>query len=178
MELDELHVDQVSTGPHRHGVAIGSVLPRVRRDFPTTTDATGRQHNGLGAEDDEAAAFALVTETAGDAFAVFQQPANCAFHMHVEALMHAFVLQRADHLQARAVTDMGQPRVGVSAEIALQHPAVLGPIEHRAPLFQFADAVRRLLRVKLRHPPLVQKLSAFHRVAEVDFPVIARVDVA
>ena len=45
MELHEFHVDQVGTGPHRHGMAVGRVLPRVRRDLPATADAAGGQHH-------------------------------------------------------------------------------------------------------------------------------------
>jgi hypothetical protein len=47
-------------------------------------------------------------------------------------LVDAVVLQRADHLQPGAVAHVGQPRVAVAAEVALQDAAV-GVRSNRAP---------------------------------------------
>ena len=98
--------------------------------------------------------------------------------MDGDALMDAVILQRADHFQAGAVADVGQARITMAAEIALQNPAVLGAVEHRAPGFQFADAVRRFLGVQFGHAPVVEVLAAAHGVGEMDAPVVAVVDVA
>ena len=100
-----------------------------------------------------------------------------ALHVHVDALMDAVILQRADHLQAGAVAHVSQPRIAVAAEVPLQDASVVGPIEHRAPGLELADAVGRFLGVQLRHPPVVHVLAAAHRVGEVDLPVVAIVDV-
>ena len=91
--------------------------------------------------------------------------------------MDAVILQRADHFEAGAVADVGQARILVAAEIALQDAAVLRAVEHRAPRFQLADAIGRFLGVQLGHPPVVHVLAAAHRVGEVDLPVVAVVDV-
>ena len=88
------------------------------------------------------------------------------------------LLQGADDLQAGAVADVGQPRVGVAAEVALADPAVLGAVEQRAVGLQLPHPVGRLLGVQLGHPPVVEELSAAHGVAEVDLPVVLRVGVA
>ena len=56
----------------------------------------------------------------------------------------AVVLQRADHLEARAVADVREPRIAVAAEVALQDAAVRRAIEHRAPRFELADTRRAL----------------------------------
>ena len=98
--------------------------------------------------------------------------------MNIDALMDAVILQGADHLEARAVAHVRQPRIAMAAEIALQNAAVLGAIEHRAPGFELAHARRRFLGVQLRHAPIVQILAAAHGVGEVDAPVVAIVDVA
>jgi hypothetical protein len=45
------------------------------------------------------------------------------------------------------------------------------------PRLELAHAIRRLLRVQLRHPPAVDVLAAAHRVGEVDLPVVAIVHV-
>ena len=66
------------------------------------------------------------------------------------------VLERADHLEAGPVADVGEPRVRVAAERPLQDAAVRGPVEDGAPVLELADAVGRLLRVELGHARVVQ----------------------
>ena len=60
---------------------------------------------------------------------------------------HDFLLQSSDDLQAGAVTDVGQPRVGVAAEVPLADPPVLGAVEQRAVGLQLPNPVGRLLGV-------------------------------
>ena len=141
-------------------------------------DAAGRQHHGLGLEELEAAAFAFVAERAGDAVAVFEQREDGALHVEVDALMDAVILQRADHLESRAIADVREARIAMAAEIALQDAAVLGAVEERAPGFEFAHAVGRFLGVEFGHARIVQILSAAHGVGEMDAPVVAVVDIA
>ena len=90
----------------------------------------------------------------------------------------AVLLERADHLEAGAVADVREARILVTAEVALEDAAVLRAIEERAPLLELVDAVGRFHRVELRHAPLIQVAAALHRVAEVDLPVVLRLDVA
>jgi len=108
---------------------------------------------------------------------VFEQRDDRALHVHVDTLVDAMILQRADHLETGAIADVAQPLVGVPAKCPLQDVAVLGAVENCAPLLELAHAVRRFLRVKLRHPPVVQEFSAAHRVFEVRLPAIRRVHV-
>ena len=88
------------------------------------------------------------------------------------------LLERADHLEAGAITDVREARVLVTAEVALKDLAVLRAIEERAPLLELVDAIRSFHRVQLREAPLVEIAAALHRVAEVDLPVVLRLDVA
>ena len=55
VELDELHVDQLGAGAERQRLAVARVLPRVRGDLVGLADATGRQEDRLGREDDRPA---------------------------------------------------------------------------------------------------------------------------
>ena len=87
------------------------------------------------------------------------------------------VLQRADHLQARAIADMRQARITMSAEISLKNPAVFCAVKHGAPGFQLVHAIGRFLGVQLGHSPVVDVLPAAHRVGEMDSPIVAVVDV-
>ena len=80
------------------------------------------------------------------------------------------VLERPDHLEPGPVADVGEPRVRVPAERPLEDPAVARPVEDRAPPLELAHPVRRLLRVELGHPRVVEELAADHRVAEVGLP--------
>ena len=98
--------------------------------------------------------------------------------MHVHGRVNGLVLQRADHLQAGAVPDVREPRVPVSAEVALVDQTVLRAVEDGAPVLQLVDPFRGVPRMELGHAPVVQELAATHRVAEVDLPAVARVDVA
>ncbi len=140
-------------------------------------DAAGGQHHGLRRPDDEVALLAVVAERAGDAARVHQQRQHRAFHVHFHAGVDAVVLQRADHLEARAIAHVRQPRIAMAAEVPLQDPAVLRAVEHRAPGFQFVHAVRRFLGVQFGHAPVVQILPAAHGIGEVDAPVIAVVHI-
>ena len=141
-------------------------------------DAAGRQHDGLAAKEPEAPALAVVRERAGDAIAVLEQREDRALHVHVDALMDAVVLQRADHLEPGAVADVREARIPVPAEVALEDAPVGRAVEQRAPRLELAHAVRRFLRVQLGHAPVVDVLAAAHGVGEVDAPVVAVVDVA
>ena len=63
------------------------------------------------------------------------------------------------------------------AKSTLQDSPIIGTIEERAPLLQFAHAIGRLLRVKLCHTPIIEKLPAAHGVTEVGAPVVSRVHI-
>ena len=125
----------------------------------------------------EAALLTPVAECARHAVAILQQPGDGALHVDVDAQLHAAVLQRANHFQAGAVADVAEPFVGVAAESALQNLALLGAVEKRAPLLQFAHAVGRFLGMELRHAPVVQEFSAAHGVAEVGAPIVGLIHV-
>ena len=73
MELDELHVEQFGAGVVGERMAVAGVFPAVAGDLERAADAAGGEHHGLGLEDREAAALAVVTERAGDAVAVLEQ---------------------------------------------------------------------------------------------------------
>ena len=98
--------------------------------------------------------------------------------MHVDAQRHRALLEGADQLEPGAVAHVREPRVAVAAEVALGDEAVLGAVEEGAPLFQLEHALGRLLRVQLRHAPVVEQLAAAHGVPEVDLPVVLLPDVA
>ena len=133
MELDELHVHQVGAGVVGERVAVAGVFPAVARDLVGAADAAGRQHDRLRPKQLEAPALALVAERADDAVAVLEQPDDRALHVHVDPLVDAVILQRADHLEAGAVADVGEARIAVAAEVALQDACRPSSDRRRAP---------------------------------------------
>ncbi len=66
----------------------------------------------------------------------------------------------------------------MATEIALRNFSFLGAIKHRAPRFEFVNALRCLLRVQFGHAPIVDVLAAAHRISEMHLPVVAVVHVA
>ena len=92
--------------------------------------------------------------------------------------MNAVVLQRADHLQPRAVAHMRQPRIRVPTKIPLQNPPVLRAVKQRPPLLQLMHPRRRLLRVQLRHLRVIEILPAAHRIGKMCLPAVALVHVS
>ena len=66
-----------------------------------------RKDDRLGAEDHEAATFALVAETSGDPVALFENRTDGTLHVDIDSLMDALILQRADHFQSGPVADVG-----------------------------------------------------------------------
>ncbi len=171
-------------------MTVAGVLPGVRRHLEGLADAAGGHHHRRRLEQDETAAFAPVPERPGDGRAVVEEFGDGAFGEHLDSRLVVaefgviLLLQRddlllhgADQLQAGSVADMGQPRVGVPAEVALADPAVFGAVEQRAVGLQFPNPIRRLSGVQFSHPPVVQELPAPHRVAEMGLPGVLRIGV-
>src|SRR5579859_1732360 len=177
MKLDKLHVHELGAGFESERHAVSRVLPGIGSNGPSFADAAGGDDDGLGFEDDEAAVFAPISESAGDATAVDEKARDGALHVTVETKMHTAILQSANHLEAGAIANVAEASVGVAAESALENRAVIRAIEKRAPLFEFADAVGRFLGVELSHAPVVEKLSAAHGVAEVRLPAVGGIHV-
>ena len=177
MELHELHVDELGPCLEGEGVAVPGVLPGVRRDLERLADAAAGEHHRLGAEHDEAAVLAPVGKRTNDTAAVDEEARDRALHEDLEALVDAVVLKRADHLEPRAVSDVGEPRSGVPAEVPLEDSSVLGAVEDGAPVLELAHAVGRFLGVELRHTPVVELLAAEHGVAEMDLPGVLGIHV-
>src|SRR6266496_4591491 len=159
-------------------MAVAGIFPAVAGDLESPSNSSSREDHSFGAEQVKPSAFAVVAKGTSDAIAILQQCDDRMFHENVQTEMNAMVLQGADHLQARAVSDVRQPRIAVPAKIPLQNPAVAGAIEESAPGFQFADARRSFLGMQLCHTPVVQVLPAAHGVGKVDAPAIPVIHVS
>ena len=182
MELDEFHVHQVGAGLHRQRVTVAGVLPGVGGDLVGLADAAGREDHGGGVELHEGARLAPVRISPGDpvaGLALFgEQLQDRALHEDVDPRGDGLVLKGPDHLQAGAVTDVSETSEAVTAEVTLQDPAIGCAVKDRSPLLELHDPVGGFLGVQLSHPPVVEHLSATHRVAEMNLPVVVFPDVA
>ena len=114
-------------------MAIAGVFPAVARDLEGAPDPTGREDDGFGAEDLETTAFTIVAKGTHHPTISSQQRQDGVLHMDVDALVHAVVLQGADHFQAGAIADVREARIFMTTKISLQNAAVFRPIEDRAP---------------------------------------------
>src|ERR1700726_2755635 len=66
----------------------------------------------------------------------------------------------------------------MAAEIPLQNSAVAGAIKKRAPTPQFTHPRGSFHGVQLRHPPVIQVLTAAHSVGKVNTPAVAVVHIS
>ena len=160
--------------------ALSDLFSQMQRerigDHQSATSGSG--HDRLGREDHHLAGRAPVADRArDDALGVGHDAEDLALHEDVDVHGDGPLLEGADHLQPGAVADVGEPGEAMPAEVALEDPAVLGPIEQRPPRLELLDSVGRLLRVQLGHAPVVEHLATAHRVAEVDLPAVLGVHV-
>src|SRR5579862_205779 len=159
-------------------MAITGVFPTVAGNFESSANSSCCKLHGFGAEEMKSAALTVVTKRAGNAVPVLQQRQDGVLHENVETKMNAMVLQGADHLQSGAIAHVRESRITMSAKIALQNPAVGGAIKKRAPSLEFTHARRRFLGMQLRHPPVIQVLTAAHGVGKVNAPAVPVVHVS
>src|SRR5437667_9568285 len=177
MELHEFHVHKFRARLISKGHTIAGVLPGVGSDAPCFANTACGDDNRLRFEYDEAAALAPIRKRARNAAAVHQQPGDRAFHVDVNSLLDAAILQRANHFEASAVAHVTKPLERVPAKGTLQDVSAFGAVEESAPLFEFANAIGGLLSMKLGHAPVVQKFSAAHRVAKMSLPTVGGIHV-
>src|SRR5258708_38010465 len=104
MKLHKFHVQQFGAGFVGERHPVGGVFPRIRSNFPSFADAAGSDDNGLRLESDKAPLLAPIAERTCDTLAVFDKPRDRTFHEHVDALLHAAVLQGSNQLEPSAVT--------------------------------------------------------------------------
>src|SRR5207249_3730863 len=132
-KLHEFHILQLCPRMISQRVAIAGTVPTVAGDLIGLANSTGGQHDRLGLENLESAALAVISESANHALAILEQRQNAKLHVDINAAMNPMVLERANHFQAGAIPHMRQPRIFVSAEIALQDSAIGRPVEHCSP---------------------------------------------
>src|SRR5262249_41826098 len=129
VELHELGVEELGAEEVGQALAVAGALPRVRVDLERAADAAGRQDDGLRLEDAQGAVLAPVPARAGHPVAISEKPRHRALHVDVHPGVDAVLLESPDHLEAGPVADVGEPRVLVAAEVALEDAPVLRPIE-------------------------------------------------
>ncbi len=177
MELNEFHVHELGAGFIGKGHAVAGVFPGVGSNAPGFANAAGSDDDRFCPENDEAAVLAPVRKRTGNAAVSRQKPSDGAFHVDVNTLLNATVLQRSNHFEAGAVADVAEAFEGVAAEGALQDLAGFSAVEESAPLFEFTNAIRRFLGMQLSHAPVIQKFSAAHGVAKMSFPTVGGIHV-
>ena len=123
-------------------------------------------------------AFAVIAKHAGNAPTSGEQRNHRHFHEHFHALVNAVILESSDEFQTSSVTNVREARIAVATEVALQDLAFLGAVKDGAPGFEFQYARGRFLGMVFNHDWVVQVLATAHGVCEVNFPVVAVINVA
>jgi hypothetical protein len=177
MELDKLHVLERGAGVIGQRLAVAGVFPTVAGDRVGPSNPTGREYHGPGAKQAKSAPLAVVADRGGYPAPVSEKSENGALHMHVDPLMDAVVLKRANHLQPGPVADVRQARVLMSSEVALENAAVGSPVEEGAPRLEFPNPIGRFLGMKLGHTPVVHVLPPAHSIGEMHSPVVTVVHI-
>ena len=119
MKLGEFQIDQFRAGAVRHAQPVAGIFPGIRCDAPGLAAAAGGEDHGLGLKDHEPPGLAPIPCKSRHTGAVQKKVKRRTFHMRRDTLMNTKILQGADHLQARTVTDVGKTRIAMAAEIAL-----------------------------------------------------------
>src|SRR5260370_12522033 len=145
MELNEFHVHELGAGLIGKGHAVAGVFPGVGSDAPGFANAARCDDDSSRLENDEAAVLAPVRKRTGNAAVFRQEPCDGAFHVDVNTLLNAAILQSANHFEAGAVADMAEAVESMAAEGALQDVAAFGAVEESAPLFEFTNTIKRFL---------------------------------
>src|SRR5436305_9586929 len=101
-------------------MSVAGIFPAVAGDLVGAPDSASREHDRFRAENFEPAAFPFVTKCANRAIPFFQDRQDRVFHEHLDALMHAMILQRANHFESGAIPDVREPRITVTAEVSLK----------------------------------------------------------
>src|SRR5713226_10100699 len=100
-------------------MAIAGAIPTVACNLVCLANSARREHDRSCPKNLEPPTLAFVTESTHHAVAIFQQGKNRMFHVHIDTLMSAVILQRANHFQPRPITDVRQARIFVATEVSL-----------------------------------------------------------
>src|SRR5262245_18251027 len=87
--------------------------------------------------------------------------------------MDSLVLQCANHLKTSSIADMYESWIFVSAKVSLKNSSVFGSIKQCSPCIQLTNPIWCFLCMQFGHAPLIEILSAAHRICKMYFPVIA-----
>src|ERR1700730_17675081 len=121
-------------------MSIAGVFPTVACDFVGAANAAGRENDCFPAKNFKSTTLAFITKRAHDAITIFQQRKNRVLLLPLNALMHAVMLQGANHFQPGAIAHVRETWILMPAKIPLQNPTVLCSIENRAPRLKLAHA--------------------------------------
>src|SRR5581483_6041962 len=119
MKLHVFHVDQRRAGVISERMSVASAIPAIAGNFVCFANPAGRKHDCFGAENSKMPAFAIVTKRPDNSLTILQQCDDADFHVHVDSLMDAVILQGSDHLQTGAVAHVREPGIFMAAEISL-----------------------------------------------------------
>ena len=119
MKLNKLHIDQFRACFVAERETIAGRFPTVTRDFVSTANSAGGEHDRFRSKNSESAALPFVAKGADDPFTIFEERKNGVFHVNLNPLMHTMVLQRPNHFEPGPIADVRKPRIFMTTKIPL-----------------------------------------------------------
>jgi hypothetical protein len=107
-----------------------------------------------------------------------EEASKRVFHEDVDIAGDGAILEGANEFETGAVTDVAETAVSVGAEGTLRDIPLRCAVEESSPALELEDALGYFFGEELNHAPVIDHLTAAHRVSEVDLPVVSRIDVA
>src|SRR5439155_5172067 len=123
MKLDKLHVDQFCARFVGQDNTVAGGFPTVARYFIGATNSSCCEHDRFRAKNFKATAFAIVTKCADRSVTILQDRQDRVLHMDVDTLMNPVILQRTNHFQTGAISNVRESRISMAAKISLQNPS-------------------------------------------------------
>ena len=85
---------------------ISGVLPTIASHLKCATNATRGKNHSFRLIQTESTPLSVVTKSSRDPVSILEQADNGAFHVDIDSLVDAMVLESADHLEAGSVADV------------------------------------------------------------------------
>ena len=167
VELHHLHVLERNARAERHGHPVSGARIGIRRSGVQAPCAAGGEDHRLRSDGVQAAVEEVPRDHALAAVVVEYELPREELLVRLDVPLHDLLVEHVDEDVSRDVRRVRGPRLAGGAERALRDLAVLGAREHRSPMLELVDVVRRLLAEDLDRVLVSEVVGALHGVERV-----------
>ncbi len=172
VELHHLHVLERDSRAERHGHPVSGARIGIRRSGVQATCASRGEDHRLRPDRVQAAVEEVPRDHALAAVVVQYELPREELLVRLDVPLHDLLVEDVDENVSRDVRRVRGPRLAGGAERALRDLAVLGAREHRSPVLELVDVVRRLLTEDLDRVLVSEVVGALHGVEGVLLGVV------